>query len=465
MGTAIKRSSICIWAGIFYLLNATAAETNSASQKGSSAREPEFKRFIEEKRALVKRLGEKHEDTVPKTVWDFFDAAEKGDWQTTSNLFFKIETGTARRTRNPWMPISLWGPIHDTFGTYEQIRLCNPKLFHRFGETIMRKIPPGSIYFGGTSAGRFIVSALSTSHTEGRPFFTLTQNALADGSYLDYLRDMYGGKIYIPTVDDSQQVFQNYLSDARKRLENHQLKQDENVQIVNGRIQVSGIVGVMAINELLVRFIVEKNPSQEIYVEESYPLESLYAQSVPHGLIFKVNHEKMKLLPQAAVDADHHFWTDECKSLTGDSINEGSSVAELCVWTEKVFLDPTAHAFNGDRVYIQDALAPGYWSQCRSAIAGYYEWWSRNSAESQRTKVAKEADFAYRQSVALSPYNPTVSWRYANFLFQNQRTNEAKVLIETTIKLNPEKRMEIDTDQLNGALRKLHDEAKRLSAN
>jgi len=33
------------------------------------------------------------------------------------------------------------------------------------------------------------------------------------------------------------------------------------------------------------------------------------------------------------------------------------------------------------------------------------------------------------------------------------------------LKLNPEKRMDIDSAQLKGALKKLRDEAKRLSAN
>ena len=170
-------------------------------------------------------------------------------------------------------------------------------------------------------------------------------------------------------------------------------------------------------------------------------------------------------MPQSVVEGDRKFWTGECKSLIGDSIKQRTSVAELCAWTEKVFLDPAAHAFNGDRAYVQDAQAPQYWSQCRSAIAGYYEWWSRNSEKSQSEGLAKEADFAYRQSVGLSPYNPRVVWRYVNFLFQNQHTNDAKVLIETTLKLNPEKQMDIDSDQLKSALKKLRDEAKRLSVN
>jgi len=266
-------------------------------------------------------------------------------------------------------------------------------------------------------------------------------------------------------VDDSQRMFQDYLSDAQKRREKNQLKEDEHVEIVNDRVQVSGLVAVMAINENLSRLIVEKNSSRDIYVEESHAMESLYAQSVPHGLIFKVSREKMERLPQSAVKADHQFWTNECKSLIGDGIKERSGVKELCSWSEKVFMQPNSGESGIARAYVIDREAPKYWSQCRSAIAGYYQWWGKNSDKAQQAGLNEEADFAFRQSVALFPVNPPVVWRYTQFLLENQRTNDAKVLIDATLGMEPEKRMEIDSDQLKSALKKLRDEAKRLSAN
>jgi hypothetical protein len=461
MGLAFKRISFCASTALSCLLNAGAADTNNASGKSRALLEPDFQHFVTEKRELTKRLSEKHQDAVPQMVQDFFDAAQRGDWETMSMLFRRIEAGSARQTRNPWMPISLWGPVHEVFGAADQFRTWNPQLLHRFGNEIIQKIPAGSIYFGGTDAGRFVISALTASHTEGRPFFTITQNALADGSYVEYLRDIYGAKIHLPAAHELQRAFQEYLDDAQRRMEKHQLRENESVKVIDGRVQVSGIVAVMEINERLIKFIIEKNPSREIYLEESYPLESLYAQSLPHGLIFKVSHEKMTQLPWRTVEADHKFWAEECKSLIGSFVKEETSVQEICSWTEKVFLEPAAHVFNGNRAYVQDAQAPQYWSQCRNAIAGYYEWWSRNSEKAQRESLVKEADYAYRQSVGLSPYNPTVVWRYVNFLFQNQRTNDAKVLIQMTLKLNPEKRMDIDSDQLKDALKKLRAQATK----
>src|SRR5687768_2790884 len=99
---------------------------------------------------------------------------------------------------------------------------------------------------------------------------------------------MYGTKIYIPTGDDAATVFNDYLKDAERRSKQNQLKESEEVKKIDGRITVSGQVAVMAINERLVKLIIDKNPGHEFYLEESMPLENLYAHSTPHGLIFRL---------------------------------------------------------------------------------------------------------------------------------------------------------------------------------
>ena len=95
----------------------------------------------------------------------------------------------------------------ETYGAFEDFAGGEDKYCIAFGRDIIDSIPPGSIYFGGTDPGRFLVTALCKSQVNADPFFTVTQNALADGGYLAYLRGMYGDKIYIPTDTDSQQCF------------------------------------------------------------------------------------------------------------------------------------------------------------------------------------------------------------------------------------------------------------------
>src|ERR1019366_2271099 len=164
----------------------------------------------------------------------FFAAAERGDWLTVSNTFadFRNHAGqyehsgkTDERLRGPkWQAIiEIWGGL-DAFGEGDE------KYSAAYGNDIIGSIPPGSIYFGGTDPGRFLITAMQKSHVNADPFFTLTQNALADGTYLEYLRSMYDGKIYTPTDEDSQKCFQDYMEDVQRRMQNHQLKPGEDVK-------------------------------------------------------------------------------------------------------------------------------------------------------------------------------------------------------------------------------------------
>jgi len=108
------------------------------------------------------------------------------------------------------------------------------------------------------------------SHADGKPFFMLSQNPLADATYLHYLRTMFGGKIHTLTDEDSQKGFQDYTLDAQRRLahdqqfpnEPRQLKSGEDVRLdSNGRIQLSGQMNVIGIREMLTKIISTKIPT------------------------------------------------------------------------------------------------------------------------------------------------------------------------------------------------------------
>ena len=102
-----------------------------------------------------------------------------------------------------------WRPVLELCLAYDHVVNCEPKYTAILADGIINSIPAGSIYFGGTDPGRGVPTAFCKSHADADPFFTLTQNALADGTYLEYLRAMYGGRIYIPTGEDSQSVFRS----------------------------------------------------------------------------------------------------------------------------------------------------------------------------------------------------------------------------------------------------------------
>lgn len=425
----------------------------------------DFARFTKEKEALTKSLVKKYGLAVRPVVWEFFTAVHNNDWIASSNRFNTImaHSGRFEGNRGVLMPTQIWPPVHETFGAYEQFATWNPTLIRKFGATIIHSIPSNSIYFGGTDAGRFVISALSHSHQEGRPFFILTQNALADTDYLDYLHEIYGTRIYIPTTNDTDRAFKEYLDDAQVRLKQNKLKEGEHFKIIENRVQVSGQTAVMLINERLVKVMIDKNPERQIYIEESYPLESLYPHSVPHGIIIKLSHSPIEQLSKSAIEMDHTSWNEQIASLVGKVVGETTTVKELCSRAENIYVRSNLTDFSGDISYLRDAQAPQYFSKCRSAIASLYQWRSARAQDKEEAgMLSKEADFAHRQAIALSPYNVEVVQRYVTYLLANQRTNDARTLIHTTLKIEPEKRMSLDSEVLRNSMTELRKKAGEL---
>src|SRR5439155_5980414 len=134
-------------------------------------------------------------------------------------------------------------------------------------DAVLGSLRPGMLYVGGTDPGCFIPTFLNET-AEGEHHIVLTQNALADGTYLDYLNFLYGDRLATLTQDDSQRAFQDYLADAQKRLQHDQefpdepkqIRRGEDVRLVDGKVQVSGQIAVMAINEKLLQTLMDKNP-------------------------------------------------------------------------------------------------------------------------------------------------------------------------------------------------------------
>ena len=85
-----------------------------------------------------------------------------------------------------------WQPVLEISMAYDHVVNCEPKYTQIAVDGIINSIPAGSIYFGGTDPGRALPTAFCKSHVDADPFYTLTQNALADWSYLEYLRNTYG---------------------------------------------------------------------------------------------------------------------------------------------------------------------------------------------------------------------------------------------------------------------------------
>jgi tetratricopeptide (TPR) repeat protein len=400
-----------------------------------------------------------------------------------------------------------------------------------------------SILFGGTDPGRFVPTYMIFCESfvppnckpmdpkfDRRDVYIITQNALADGTYLDYIRAQYNRstqqdppffreflkyvlgipfgqdsafvrgisnvaydlldvpftkfgarvearrraegvyppkEIYTPTPEDSQDCFRDYMDDAARRKQTGQLQPGEYVDVQSdGRVQVSGQVSVMMINGLLCKVIFDHNPTNDFYVEESFPLQWMYPYETPSGVIMKINRNPLPELSDDIFKKDHEFWSKYSDRLIGNWITYDTTVQQIADFAEKVYLQNNFSGFTGDRKFMRDDDAQKSFSKLRSSIAGVYAWRLgqqcppeyRQKTEASQQALIRETDFAFKQSFAYCPYSPEAVFRYVQFLMQFNRLDDALIVAQTCLKLDPY------NDQTKGLVNQLQEFKKQSAA-
>jgi hypothetical protein len=416
------------------------ASTNWSLKR--SAASGQLKSFVAEKEAQADAAAKAEGKELLPEYKTLFAAAEKGDWPTVHSTFNALSRRAPqyehRGPSDDRLTGTQWAAVLETYGAFEDFAGGEDRYCIAFGRDIIDSIPPGSIYFGGTDLGRFLVTALCKSQVKADPFYTLTQNALADGGYLAYLRGMYGDKIYTPTDADSKQCYDDYTADAQRRSEQNKLKPGESFRMVDGKARVSGQVSVKHINGLLAKIVFDKNPDREFYIEESFPLDWMYPYLEPHGLIMKINRQPLSGLSDDIVSQDHDYWTKYVAPMIGGWLNDDTPVSEVAAFVEKVYLRHDLRGFTGDPRFVQSDLSCKAFSKLRSSIGGLYAWRLDHTAdEAEKDGMARAADFAFRQAWALCPYSPEAVFRYVNFLLNQKRNSDALLVAATCLKLNP----------------------------
>ena len=435
---------------------------NFRFKKLRAAQLEQLKAFSAAKEQQALALARGVNETVSPEAREFFDAAKSGKWEKVESMF----SGFARRSqqyannsKDTSLSTSYWSTILEVDLAYECVIPMDARTLQTAVDDILNSMPPGSIYFGGTDPGRGLITAFTTSQPDGNPFFTLTQNALADGTYLDYLRAMYGSKIQIPAKEDSEKCFAVYKTDAKQRLEHdqrapgepRQIKPGENLKLDDkGEVIISGQVAVMTINGLIAKDVFDQNPDREFYIEESFPLDWMYPYLEPHGMILKIDHAELDEMPDAVIGADREYWQGRLKGLVGDWLNDDTPVQAVTDFVEKVYAQKNLSGFTGNKEFLESPDSQKFLSKLRSSIAGVYDWrmhHARTSAERERMRT--DADFAFRQAFALCPYSPEAAFRYVNLLMDSKRQDDAVLIASTCLKIDPKNR------QMQGLLRQL----------
>lgn len=369
----------------------------------SSPAAPDFGQMVREfsanRHALAQDLSSRLNLPLPPEAEAFFQAAATGPWESVSNAFAAIKSPDARpEAGSPGIPPlqnELWAPIQETWGAWEDWKDWkeDASLLADFYEPILSAMPEGSIYLGGTDPGRFVITAVNALKTPSS-VFCLTQNGLADNSYLAHLRAVYGDRIWLPTKEDSQATFNHYVDDVKAG----RILAGADIKIENGCISVQGVGGVMQINSLLSRLIFDRNKNEHpFFVEESYVIDWMYPYLEPHGLILKLQPEPLKELSPESIDRDTQFWAEQ----------------------EKTLMAAPGFADN--------YAARKTFSKLRCAIAGVYDY----------RKLYPEAEAAYRQASRLCPTAPETHFRLAQMLANQQRLDDAIRVLEEFIAANP----------------------------
>ncbi len=253
---------------------------------------------------------------------------------------------------------------------------------------------PFSIFFGGTDPGRFVPTYMIYAARYRPDIYLITQNALADDTYMSVQRDLYGDEIWIPSKDDSADAFNIYVDEVRRGVR----KPNGDLRIENGRVQVTGALGVMEINGILTRMMFDHDRlRRDFYIEESYVIPWMYPYLSPHGLIMKINRDPTNY-DAATARKDRDFWDWYVRRLVGD------------------------------KAYRRDFAAQKSFSKLRAAIAGLYV---------HQGRIAEAAQ-AFREACLLYPASPESTFRYAqDILLSRGRWDQILELMDYTDVIDP----------------------------
>lgn len=382
------------------------------------------------------------------------------------------------------------------FGFWFGHDMFMPDIVGADGKRIYPDMARDAVLFGGTDPGRFCPTYMIFCESfipphkrrdpnfDRRDVYIITQNALADGTYLNYIRAHYNRsaqidppffqelfrakwmapldtfflglgdriearrrakgvyppkEIHCPTPDESRQTFDEYMADFQRRLAANQLKPGEDFRIINDKIQVSGQVSVMQINGLLTKIIFDRNPTNEFYVEESFPLDWMFPHLTPFGIIMKINREPVPEITEEITRKDHEFWSLYSQRMIGNWITYDTPVKEICDFAERVYRRGDFTGFKGDPKFVRDNDAQKAFSKLRSAIAGVYAWrFNTAQSDAERLRLLRESEFAFKQAFALCPFSPEAVFRFVPMLANLNRIDDAIMLTRTCSRFDPE---------------------------
>lgn len=300
----------------------------------------------------------------------------------------------------------------------------------RYGHAMLKDLDRNAVVYGGTDPGRFVPTYMIFVESfqpkqwrkdpafDRRDLYIITQNALADQTYMRYIRGHYDANrpkmdrwyhrwlgrdelypqepLRLPNEEEFDAIF-NQVVERYRNVPSGGISFQKDAE---GRMRatVQGLEGVFAINGEVARWIFEQNKAKHtFYVEESYPIFWMYPYLEPCGLIMKLNPEPLPKLDPALVQRDSVYW--------------GKMGADLL----------------SDPAFCNDTVARRSFSKLRSSIAGIYTY----------RQMFPEAEKVLLQALDLCPSSGEARVRLIELYLTEQRFDDAMRVCQEWVNLDP----------------------------
>jgi tetratricopeptide (TPR) repeat protein len=370
-----------------------------------------MKQFARSRREIMRAMATQKKISIPDGVERFFDAVEGGDWTEIEGAFHAINGGDGSAgqasERRPEVT-ELWASIIDAYGVAEQVHLWPAQKLLDYGNVVLGSLRPGMVYVGGTDEGRWVPTLLNET-SEGERRIVITQNGLADGTYLEYLRFLYADRIQTLSSEDSQRAFNEYIKDAEKRLahdekfpdEPKQIREREQISVKDGHTSVGGIVAVMDINERLLKILMGKNPEVSFGLQESFPMKGTYADAAPLGPITELRAQDQSSFTAERVADSVKYWqgvAEQFRAAPDDSEEKApsKSFSKLAVGQANLFAE-RGFSESAEQTY---RIALGITPSNADAVTGLAELFQRNGRADDARKLVEQFGRDYPKQAA-----------------------------------------------------------------
>ncbi len=449
-----------VWFLAFILLLSGCGKTKDPPQEFMS-------RLAAERAEQSRQLFKEKSIRWPGELSRFFDDAQVRHWQDAAQDYQsarqKYILSPARPTNgwngfvakayhsfaglgitrtNYWPPPGgpQWRPMEDLNSAIKLYQRWDPGLFQIYYTNLLGSIPAGSVFVSDTDSYFFM---------PGGKFLTLTANQFVNSDYLGAARSLGWKSVQLPTQGDLSTIFSSYVADAIARSKSGRLRPGENISVTTGgSASVGGIGAITQLIGLVLRQVVTNNPNCNFYYDEGHVLDWTLPYLVPDGLILKLDHSPVVAMDESIVEQDHEYWQRIVRQLTGLGPEDCRSVSQISEFAQAVYGRKDLSGYHGDPRYATNEIARQFFAEMRIAIAGVYAWRATNSAASTESpRMAREADFAFRQALALNPTADGLP-RFGEFLLSQDRTNDIQILVNTVQNIEPASKTAVDLSEL-----------------